>query len=167
LTGYGEDGSGNFATYGLYNGEDLWIPNPDLDWCGQSYGSGCNSISLNSWVGKSDIRIAFESFNSFGNPLYVDNVTISQFVGVKESTNDNSVVVYPNPASDHLTIDFGLNSSYDRLVISNQLGQKVFSKSINEANSVINLNTAEWPKGVYFVRLESNSKSTVKKVVIY
>jgi PKD repeat protein len=167
LTGYGEDGSGNFATHKLYNGEDLWVPNPDLDWCGQSYGSGCNSINLNGWVGKSNVRIAFESVNSFGNPLYIDNVTISQFVGVKESTNYNSVVVYPNPASDHLTIDFGLNSSYDRLVISNQLGQKVFSKNINEANSVIKLNTAEWPKGVYFVRLESNSKSTAKKVVIY
>jgi hypothetical protein len=43
----------------------------------------------------------------------------------------------------------------------------MFSKNINEANSVIKLNTAEWPKGVYFVRLEGNSKSASNKIILY
>jgi len=166
LAAYGDDGSGNFATHEKYTENETWIPYSGNDWCGSGYGSDCNSINLDNWTGKSNIKIAFESFNSFGNPLYLDNITISQFVGVEESETVNSFKVYPNPANNHLTIEWNSGSTFSKLTISNQLGQTVFTDNVSNSNS-INLTTNGWPKGVYLVRLESNSSTKTQKVVVY
>jgi hypothetical protein len=166
LAAYGDDGTGNFATHEKYDGADLWVPQNPGDWCGQGYGSECNSISLDNWVGKSNVLIAFESFNSFGNPLYIDNVTVTQFVGIDDTKSEKSFKVYPNPAKNHLTIEWDANSLFNNLIIANQLGQTMLKQVVSNSH-LINLNTGDWPKGVYIIRLENKSDTQTRKVVIY
>ena len=166
LAAYGDDGTGNFATHEKYDGADLWVPQNPGDWCGQGYGSQCNSISLDNWVGKSNVLIAFESFNSFGNPLYIDNVTVTQFVGIDASNSKEHFKVFPNPAKNHLTVEWDDNSEFNTLVITNQLGQTMIKDDVSNKH-LLNLTTGDWPKGMYIIRLENKNDTRTQKVVIY
>jgi len=166
MAAYGDDGTGSFATAAKYDGDDLWIPQVNTDWCGLGYGSDCYSINLNNYTGKSNVLVAFESFNSFGNPLYIDDVTISQFVGIEKKPENDSFTIYPNPATGHLTIEMNGDHAFSGLVILNQLGQTVYMQQ-NLKDNVINLSTEGWTKGVYFVRLEGNTGTKTRKVVVY
>lgn len=72
----GENGTGNFATAASSNAQ--FTPAVTDDWCfGAAPGvSVCPSISLNQFLGQS-IRIKFESYNSYGNSLFIDDVNIT------------------------------------------------------------------------------------------
>ena len=69
-----ENGSGNFATHPLMT--DEFFPTITNDWCGGSFGSGCNTIDLSPWAGNKNIRLKFESYNYYGNDLFIDNIHI-------------------------------------------------------------------------------------------
>jgi hypothetical protein len=77
--------------------------------------------------------------------------------------------IYPNPAKDHITIDYGVfgRMSGYTLKIVNTLGQMVFSTPINQQTSYINLST--WTgKGMYYVQIydASNTLTENRKIVL-
>ncbi len=71
----GDNGNGNFATtapQGQFN------PTSTPDWCyGGSYGAGCISLDLSSFINQSNVVIKFENVNGYGNNLFLDNITVS------------------------------------------------------------------------------------------
>jgi hypothetical protein len=81
--------------------------------------------------------------------------------------NTNTIKVYPNPANDHITIDYGNyeNMSGYKLKITNTLGAAVFTTTINQPASFIDLNG--WSgNGVYFVHLIDPQNNTVDVRII-
>jgi len=86
--------------------------------------------------------------------------------------NDNSnskIKVYPNPAKDHLVIDFGNYSSMAgySITIFDVAGKSVYSSAINKASETIDLNT--WTgKGVYFIKIYDKQSQQIenRKIVI-
>lgn len=72
----GENGQGNFAT--AASSGTAFSPAVTDDWCfGAAPGvSVCPSISLNQFLGQS-IRIKFESWNNYGNNVFIDDVNIT------------------------------------------------------------------------------------------
>ncbi len=96
----------------------------------------------------------------------VINATLS---GVSAPNNANRLLIYPNPAKDHITIDYGVfgRMSGYTLKIVNTLGQIVFSTPINQQTSYINLST--WTgKGMYYVQIydASNTLTENRKIVL-
>ena len=96
----------------------------------------------------------------------VINATLS---GVSAPNNTNRLIIYPNPAKDHITIDYGIfgRMSGYTLKIVNTLGQIVFSTPINQQTSYINLST--WTgKGMYYVQIydASNTMTENRKIVL-
>ena len=96
----------------------------------------------------------------------VINATLS---GVSAPNNTNRLLIYPNPAKDHITIDYGVfgRMSGYTLKIVNTLGQIVFSTPINQQTSYINLST--WTgKGMYYVQIydASNTMTENRKIVL-
>lgn len=70
----GENGSFNFRTR-----TDLQVafnPTVQSDWCGVGTGSGCKSVNLSNYVGSSNVQIRFESYNDYGNNLFLDNINV-------------------------------------------------------------------------------------------
>jgi hypothetical protein len=96
----------------------------------------------------------------------VINATIT---GINPPNNLNTLKVFPNPASTHITIDYGnfnAMSGYT-LKIINSVGQTVFSTPINQQTSYIDLST--WTgNGIYFVQLIDTQNNTIenRKIVI-
>jgi hypothetical protein len=89
--------------------------------------------------------------------------------GVSAPNNTNRLLIYPNPAKDHITIDYGVfgRMSGYTLKIVNTLGQIVFSTPINQQTSYINLST--WTgKGMYYVQIydASNTLTENRKIVL-
>lgn len=81
LAAYGENGTGTFATYqtGSYTlgSQTTFSPAATSDWCGGGTGSGCKTISLSSLSNMSSVMFKFESYNNYGNNLYIDNISIN------------------------------------------------------------------------------------------
>lgn len=166
LLALGENGNGNFATHILStNG---FVPQTTDDWCGSGYGSECNTIDLSEFLGKSNIKFAFESYNANGNPLYIDNIKISQFVDVDQNIlNTEEIDLFPNPTKGSFTININENQYFEKVEIFNYLGQLVNTSNINKTKSSVKINTkSELMSGVYFVKISGQGKSISRKLII-
>jgi PKD repeat protein len=162
----GEDGSGNFATH---EKTDSFWPEESWDWCGSGYGASCIAIDLTPWVGQADVQIAFESYSGYGNPMFIDNIQMSQYVGEEElSQEEQTVNIYPNPNNGSFTVLFDKVNSFNKLEIFNQMGQLVYRSELDDSkNSVEISGSNQWESGVYFLKLEGNCEPVSKRVVIF
>ena len=89
-----------------------------------------------------------------GSPLnYI--VTVEFNTGIEESDWLNSIVSYPNPVSDNLTIE--TTRPLDRIVVINGLGQTI-EDIRNPGQSTVQIHTDTWRTGIYFVRYYSDNK---------
>lgn len=162
----GEDGTGNFATHQITDYD--FFPEVYSDWCMQGWGAPCISLDISPWSGNSDVQIAFETYSFFGNPIFIDNVSISQFVGQNESSlNEDDIRIYPNPTNGSFTILLQIENLYNNLQITNNLGQTVYHQSIDKSDQRIIINeSTNWNQGVYFVKFSGETKSDTKKIII-
>jgi hypothetical protein len=98
-----------------------------------------------------------------------DTLIINTTLGLPAPNNENTILIYPNPASDHITID---NGNYTAMAgytikIENNAGQQVFQSAINQQQFYVDLST--WSgNGLYFVHLidSQNNTVTVRKIVL-
>ncbi len=98
-----------------------------------------------------------------------DTLIINTTLSLPAPNNENTILIYPNPASDHITID---NGNYNAMAgysikIENNAGQQVFQSAINQAQFYVDLST--WTgNGLYFVHLidPQNNTVTVRKIVL-
>lgn len=74
-----------------------------------------------------------------------------------------SVVAFPNPVSDILTIKFEQNMVVQDLMIYNNLGAELFHSSYPDTNIVIDMNV--FPKGIYFVMITSDKGDCIQKII--
>jgi hypothetical protein len=98
-----------------------------------------------------------------------DTLIINTTLSLPAPNNENTILIYPNPASDHITID---NGNYTAMAgytirIENNAGQQVFQSAINQQQFYVDLST--WSgNGLYFVHLidPQNNTVTVRKIVL-
>jgi hypothetical protein len=99
-----------------------------------------------------------------------DTLVINAVItGINPPNNLNTLKVFPNPASTHITIDYGNFNSMSgyTLNIVNFVGQTVFTTPINQQTSYIDLST--WTgNGIYFVQLIDPQNNSIenRKIVI-
>lgn len=151
---------GNFQVF------NIQVPNQDVD---ISIGRICACPSGHpEWFnGKID------DIGLWSRPL--DSNEVKSIYFEKNSTTDNyknsnsKIKVYPNPAKDHLVIDFGNYYSITgyEINIFDVAGKSVYSSTINKSSETIDLNT--WNgKGVYFLKIydKLNQQIENRKIVI-
>ena len=100
-----------------------------------------------------------EDDGMMGTFLVIDPATI----GIKEQKTDEPFRVMPNPTNSRVKIvrtTTALATSFD---IYDALGKIVHRGKINDA---IELDVSLWPKGIYFISLESNEGREVRKILI-
>jgi hypothetical protein len=100
-----------------------------------------------------------------------DNQTCSLVnitVGVDE-LGKNAIDIYPNPASDLLTIEASaVDGNVLSIEISNISGQVVMNKALNDFNGYakVQLDISDLTKGVYFVKIFNSEVTTTKRLVV-
>lgn len=89
-------------------------------------------------------------------------------VSIANVVAENSMAVYPNPASNNITVSYNLSSSVTdaKLVIRNLVGQTVYQETVAE-NSVgtqsINVDVSSFSAGMYVAELNINGSKVVTK----
>lgn len=161
----GENGSGNFATHEIIS--DFW-PVEESDWCLSGWGASCFTLDLSPWAGMANVKIAFEGYNNNGNPLFIDNVAVSQFVGQDELIgNTDDLVIYPNPNVGSFNIRLPEGHKFNKVRLINYLSQTVYKKIVNETSTTLEINLGNSVKpGLYFIQFGGNGKTITEKVII-
>lgn len=73
-----EQGNFNFVTNGSQSSS--FTPANEADWCFSTIsGAACNEIDLSDFDGEKNVVLKFETYNGFGNNLYIDNIAIRGF----------------------------------------------------------------------------------------
>ena len=109
------NGNGNLVTHALMT--DEFFPLSSDDWCGGSFGNNCNTLDLSPWAGNKNIRIKFETYNFFGNNLFIDNINITP--GSVTGHTVNGIVTYPKTTPVPLNnINVDLKTSSGNIVAS-------------------------------------------------
>ena len=74
-----------------------------------------------------------------------------------------NIAVYPNPASNIITVETSVITDKSQLSIINLNGQQLITRQITGPNATLDISSL--PNGVYFVRLTSESKVALGKFI--
>ncbi|MDY0217313.1 MAG: PKD domain-containing protein, partial [Bacteroidales bacterium] len=111
--------------------------------------------------------------NSFGWTLMKkDNyITVLPTTNISENDMENSLIIYPNPASTELFIELeNLSDGSCEISLINTLGQKIKMETftiLGNSKKTVNWNISDVAKGVYYIKLETIKKQITKKVIVY
>jgi len=94
------------------------------------------------------------------------NIKNNRTIGIASTEAKNSSIkIYPNPASNVLTVDLQMMSGEQAVIaIKNMLGQTIYSSKTNQTVNTIKVD--ELSAGVYFIEVTVNTHTETKKVVI-
>jgi hypothetical protein len=111
------------------------------------------------------IQFKFDVQCYYGGEVFLDNVSIvdtTTIANVVAGITNMDLVVYPNPFSDYIIIK--TSTPIMRWSISNSLGQEVIYKEGIQKTS-IQISTGNLPRGVYYLKSESKSATTISSIV--
>lgn len=82
-------------------------------------------------------------------------------------TNQPNVDVYPNPATNFVTVNLqnALNIGLARIQITDLVGKQVYSSVINET-STLQIGTSDFAKGIYIIAITQGAEKYNKKLII-
>jgi hypothetical protein len=106
--------------------------------------------SANNWT-SIDAQMHFVNSQAECDALYVD-----------ETDLENSIIIYPNPAKNVLNITNNSNETITEITMYSVLGKKVYSSLIIQ--NTIDIRNLK--SGLYLLKIKSNDKSVIKKIVI-
>src|SRR5262249_46586540 len=103
-----------------------------------------------------------------GDFFVVDELSFSAVSGLDAlSALSSNVHVYPNPATDFVTLETGSGPEQSEIFIYNMHGQTVkhFPTRNIAANHTMTLSTADLPAGIYRVQIISGNRQRQSKFV--
>ena len=85
--------------------------------------------------------------------------------GVHENNISSSISIYPNPANDNVTLNFGSGKPVERTITVTDLVGKIVLEQVFNKNNV-SINIAELPSGFYTLSTKGEDGIGTKKLVI-
>lgn len=109
-------------------------------------------------------KTAFFSLNdqvSISSNGYIDSYVfkLKQELSIEDL---NSILIYPNPTSDILTIDKKGNSKVN-IILTSSIGKHLDSFSTWEPLSTFNI--SNYPSGLYLISLSTSTETVTKKII--
>ena len=127
-----------------------------------------------SWINISDNLINPNCLKVMinGNYLYVSiesggiwRRALSDFVGIKENTQNNQLHLYPNPATNSLTLNLSQQQGLQNATVSiyDIQGKQLLQQNIVEPQTQIDISS--FAKGIYIVKLQTDKEILQSKFV--
>ncbi|MCC7333439.1 MAG: T9SS type A sorting domain-containing protein [Flavobacteriales bacterium] len=138
-------------------------------WCG--LGSSFDNTVWTSCIYKDTLHIGGGFLTIDGDSInriakwtggnFVD--TCGAIVGIEGNVNlEREINIYPNPNRGSFSIDLD-NTENTIIKIYNISGQLILQKKLTQ--NITKIDISYYPKGIYFVKLETDNKVVVKKIV--
>ncbi len=133
--------------------------------------NGKDTITLNWPMQKiksnAQVRVVAFVQNKTTKEVYMANLFSTNIsTGLNEIKKDAlSFHIFPNPATDHLSISFSNLKNYATITIVDVLGKSLLSETVSPDKTLL-LNTSSFQKGIYFLILNDGMNTVSKKVVI-
>jgi len=121
-----------------------------------------DNLAVIAFLQGKDSKVVYQS-------VLVDGFTpVSNIVtGIEEKLVADGLKIYPNPARDFTTLEFGQIPGRDyNLRVYDQIGQVVIQQTISKGAEKIELNTSDLSAGIFIVQLETESEVLTKEKLI-
>lgn len=136
-----------------------YVPGPASDWAS-------NTVDLSAYDNTSDVIVRFTATSAYGNNLFVDDINIGGASSVEDLTAAQ-FDVYPNPATDKVTVKVSETGSVDaQIEVLNLKGQVVSSSVLAAGQSSTEVSTSALASGVYTLRVVSETGVATERLVI-
>ncbi|MBC7426041.1 MAG: T9SS type A sorting domain-containing protein [Bacteroidia bacterium] len=158
---YMSSGSG-LASVNTYKYQ--FIPNSPSQWKRISF-------SLSSFENDSNIMFRFEVEAGSGNPVFIDNINISQyFTGVDEISTQNIISVYPNPSEGKATLSYTAelaekDFSVELYDVTGRLIENITKEGIEAGEHKFDISRKSLPYGIYLIKIKTSKQVISKKVI--
>lgn len=161
---------GPYTTPNLVHTHETVLP---VDGCYEFkvYDAGGNGLCCTNGTGFYSIKSGSQTIaqgTQFGSEVAAQFDVLS--VGINEVTAGNELEVYPNPANGQLFIEFAAgNNPKTKVNVINQQGQVVYTSentTVSEKNQKIELNTKNWPAGIYMINLDNGGQIVSRKLSV-
>lgn len=121
------------------------------------------TIDLSSYLGN-DVIVKFECVNDWENNMYLDNINIDGLATAVEDVamKNDEILVYPNPSTG--IINISAKNKISSIKIYSHMGKIV--KNYGNLSNQHQLDLSLLSKGVYFISILSNDKTTTSKIVL-
>ena len=103
-----------------------------------------------------------------GRGLLTATYELDIYDNIKEPSNNNLLTIFPNPASQWLTVECNISGKTKITVTLNDLSGRVLYSKIftNTSHFQKRIDVSSFPKGIYLVGLKSGKESWQKKIVV-
>jgi hypothetical protein len=135
-----------------------WSPTAASNWRNES-------IDLAAYV-PNNLIFRFIAENGYGNNTYIDNINITSNVGLDEISGVD-FHIFPNPTSSMVTFRVPKVLPNDATItLTNQVGQtlQVLTEDML-SNNGFNLDLSNYERGLYFIAVNTEGKSTIKRLI--
>ena len=105
------------------------------------------------------------AYNSTPNQFILAGDTGTGTTGITNNSFASSIKLYPNPATNHLTIALGSINKNVELTIADLTGKIIYTATTDETDK-IEVNTNEFAEGLYTVRIQTGEYIATKKILV-
>jgi endonuclease I len=100
------------------------------------------------------------------HPQWVDSIFSCALTSINNITAPKLCCnIFPNPASQKVTLVFSQNILKANIYLYNSLGQEIITQTLENTNA-LNLNISNLPKGFYTVRVNAGATSIQQKLLV-
>jgi CubicO group peptidase (beta-lactamase class C family) len=178
--------TGSILSQASMNEMQTFSTNSYTSWC-KGYGLGIHNSHLysnNSVLGHDgDYTNMSDMFHSYdyGFTLVTMSNTEKQWfgifdgmyttiknymtLGIKENTNSSSLDLFPNPATNDLTINLGSTNKNAEITITDITGKIIYTTTSTEAK-LLEVSTKDFSSGVYVVQIKTANFIETKKLIV-
>jgi len=142
-------GTYNNGVYASTNKGDTWIP----------FNDGLDSLCCNAYVAVTD---SFYYVTLNGNTTY--RRSIHNLTSITSSTTETDTYLFPNPATDKLTISLPPSTSTFSYQIYDTQSRLILTGKTS--NTQTELNVATLTRGLYVLKIITDKQTVTKKVVL-
>lgn len=103
---------------------------------------------------------------NYSGGLEYFNGTVNVFSDIEDYRQPNELDIYPNPASDEVTINFPEASGIAGISLYNIVGTEIISKTFNVRNNSVVFSLSDVGDGVYFIRTKIGNMVFMNKVMV-
>ncbi len=92
-------------------------------------------------------------------------VTVDELIGIGENEFANNLLLYPNPTSGEITLKNNTTAQLNNLVITDVKGRIIKNIDLTQAGMETNFSLSDLATGMYFVKINAEGTSVVKRIV--